>query len=538
MSQKFLGALSWIGMALVFAAVAVRVLGAVGAIQVTQQIDQYALYAAWAGLALVVIYTLGQWRDIAAYFKRRNARYGAVAGVSVLVAIGILVAVNYLSARQNKRWDLTANKQFSLSEQTIKLLKSLDAPAKFLVFDQDANFDRFRSRLTEYQYQSKNVQVEYIDADKRPVETKQYDVQQYGTVVIEYKGRTERVTTDAEQDLTNALIKVINPTHKKVYFLGGHGEKDIAGTEREGYSGIADALKRDNFEFDKLVLAQTNMIPADATALILAGPRTDLLESEVPLLNEYLAKQGKLLVLLDPAQNLKQPVPVPRLTGLLEAWGIDATNSVVVDLSGRTTVATVAVAAPPYPGHAITDRFDLVTMFPLVRAIVPAKTPPAGRNAQSFVQTAPRSWAETTFSQLEDTKALAPEPEKGDLPGPVSIAAAVAVPAPATDAANKPATPAAGAEEPAKPETRIAVVGDSDFAANAYLGVEGNRDLFMNTVNWLAQQENLISIRPRDAADRRITMTANQARGVFWLSIVIIPMFVFGSGIYSWWRRR
>jgi membrane protease YdiL (CAAX protease family) len=165
MNQKFLGVLSWVGMALVFAAVAVRVLGAVGAIQVTQQIDQYAVYAAWAGLALVVIYTLGQWRDIATYFKRRNARYGAVAGVSVLVALGILVAVNYLSARQNKRWDLTANKQFSLSEQTIKLLKSLDAPAKFLVFDQDANFDRFRSRLTEYQYQSKNVQVEYIDAD-------------------------------------------------------------------------------------------------------------------------------------------------------------------------------------------------------------------------------------------------------------------------------------------------------------------------------------------------------------------------------------
>ena len=138
-------------------------------------------------------------------------------------------------------------------------------------------------------------------------------------------------------------------------------------------------------------------------------------------------------------------------------------------------------------------------------------------------------------SELEDTKALAPEPEKGDLTGPVSIAVAVAVPAPA-DAAKPPASN--GAEEPKKPETRIAVVGDSDFAANAYLGVEGNRDLFMNTVNWLAQQENLISIRPREAADRRITMTANQARGVFWLSIVIIPMFVFGSGIFSWWRRR
>ncbi len=536
---RVLNILGWIGTALVFGALAARLLGRAGAIGVSEQIDQYAYYAALAGLALVVLYVLGQWRDVVAYFSHRNARYGAIASVSVLVVLGILVAVNYLSARQNKRWDLTANQQFSLSEQTVKLLKGLTAPVKFLVFDQATNFERFRTRLTEYQYQSPRVEVEYIDADKTPVRTRQYEVQNYGTVVIEYMGRTERVTTDSEQDLTNGLIKVLNPSKKKVYFLGGHGEKDTASMERTGYSGIVDALRRDNYEFDKLILAQTNEIPADATILIAAGPRTDLLEQEVAPLRDYLTKAGKLLVLMDPSENLKQPVLMPRVTALLAEWGINATESVVVDLSGRTSVATVPVAAPPYPNHPITDRFDLITMFPLVRAIIPTEKATDGRASQSFIQTAPRSWAETTLSQLDDPNALAPEPDKGDKTGPVSIGAAVAVAAPSAQPAPAPAS-TAKPEEPAasKPETRVVAIGDSDFASNAYLGVEGNRDLFMNTVNWLAQQENLIAIRPKEAADRRVTITATGMNYMFLFSLVLIPAAVFGTGVYTWWRRR
>jgi len=366
------------------------------------------------------------------------------------------------------------------------------------------------------------------------VQAREYEIQTYGTVVVEYMGRRERVTSDAEQDLTNALIKVLNPQQRKVYFLGGHGEKDPEGTDREGYSGIADALRRDNYEFAKLVLAQTNEIPEDATMIVVAGPRTDLLEQEVTMLTQYLtARAGKLLVLLDPAENLKQPSPMPRLTGLLKEWGIEATNSVVVDVSGLTRIATVPVGAPPYPSHPITDRFDLITMFPLVHAVT-AFTAPQNRAGQTFVQTTPRSWAEMNLASLESEEGLTADPEKGDLAGPVSIAVAVAVPPPA---APEPA-PADQENQAPKPETRVAAFGDSDFVANAYLGVEGNSDLFMNTVNWLAQQENLIAIRPRQAADRRLTLTANHVTGLFWLSIVIVPALVLGAGAYTWWRRR
>ena len=525
--KAILNVLSYIGIALVFGALAIRFL--------KPDWDQYAVYATWTGLALVILYTLGQWRDIGAYFRQRNARYGAVAGASVLIVLGILIAVNYLSTRQNKRWDLTSNKQYTLSDQSVKILRDLKAPVKIMVFDQEANFDRFRARLADYEYQSNQIDVEYIDADRRPVQTKQYEVQAYGTIVIEHMGRVERITSDAEQDITNALIKVLNPVSHKVYFLAGHGEKDPANSERVGYSAISEALKRDNYQFDKLILAQTNEIPDDATMLIVAGPTADLLEQEVALVRTYLnSRAGKLLALFDPAEDFKQPAAMPNLTGLLKEFGINATNSVVVDLSGRTQVATVPVAAPPYPVHAITDRFELITMFPLARAITPATDTP-GRSGQSFVQTAARSWAETTLASLDTPDTLAPETDKGDIAGPVSVAVAVAIP-PADD---KPVD-AADADLPqvSKPETRVAAVGDSDFAANAYLGIEGNRDLFMNTVNWLAQQENLIAIRPRDPADRRLTLTANQIAGISWISILIIPALVLGAGFFTWWRRR
>src|ERR671918_2418914 len=193
MLKRLLSILSYVGMALVFAALAIRIL--------RPEWDQYAVYASWTGLALVVLYTLGQWREIAAFFQRRNARYGALAGASVLIVLGILIAINYLSTRQNKRWDLTENRQYSLSEQTVKLLTGLNAPVKFLVFDQAQSLERFRPRLSEYEYQSSQVEVEYM-------------------------GRRERVTSDSEQDLTNALIKVLNPQEKRVYFLSGHGEKE------------------------------------------------------------------------------------------------------------------------------------------------------------------------------------------------------------------------------------------------------------------------------------------------------------------------
>ena len=169
MLHRILSFLGWVGTALVFGAVAVRL--------IRPEWDQYATWSAWAGLALVVAYTLGQWREVLEYFRRRQARYSAVATVGVLVALAIVVAVNYLGVRQNKRWDLTASRQYSLSEQSVRVLESLEAPVKFTVFDRQIEMDRFRNRLDEYAYNSSQVSVEYIDPDRRPLVATEYDIQ-------------------------------------------------------------------------------------------------------------------------------------------------------------------------------------------------------------------------------------------------------------------------------------------------------------------------------------------------------------------------
>jgi len=153
------------------------------------------------------------------------------------------------------------------------------------------------------------------------------------------------------------------------------------------------------------------------------------------------------------------------------------------------------------------------------------------RTAQSFLETSARSWAEVDIARLMKSGEVEPEETRGDRRGPITIGAAVS--APATEA---PTADAAG--DGRKPESRIAVIGDSDFASTSALGIQGNRDLFMNVVNWLAQQENLIAIRPREPDDRRVTLTSSQQRLVTWLSLLIIPGLIIGAGVYTWWRRR
>ena len=271
-----------------------------------------------------------------------------------------------------------------------------------------------------------------------------------------------------------------------------------------------------------------------------AGPQTDLLQGEVDALAAYLDGGGKLLVLLDPPADGSSPGP-DLLFGLLRGWGIDVGNDVVVDASGVGQLfggdATVPVAAN-YPFHPITDEFNLLTAFPLARSISAVAAPPEGRTPQAFIQTSAQSWAEADFTELAGGE-VAMDEQNGDRPGPVAIGMTVSAPAPAPAEAPSSAEDALDAGEDAPtPETRLAVIGDSDFATNGAVGIQGNRDLFLNTVSWLAQQDTLISIRPREAEDRRITLTADQQRRVFWLAILFIPAAALGTGVYTWWRRR
>jgi ABC-type uncharacterized transport system involved in gliding motility auxiliary subunit len=521
--KRIVNLLGWLGVALVLAAVVLRFS--------RPEMSQVYRGLAIAGLVVTLLYLLSQWREIGRSFSRRQVRYGAVSIGSVLVVLGILAGVNWIAARESKRWDLTVGGQFTLSDQTRKILSSLKEPVKVRVFASPRVVEPYRDRLTEYSHSTDKLSVEYIEPLKQPELANQYQVQQDGTVVIEYKGRVERATSATEQDLTNALVKAVQGQQKKVFFVQGHGEKDTGSSERPGYSGVSDALRGDNFAVDKVVLAQQTDVPADAALLVIAGPRTDYLPAEIDMIKAYLRKGGKLLMMLDPPETTDSP-PLTNLLALAHEWGMDVGSNVVVDLSpaGRLlgTGPSIPVAAT-YPSHPINERMQVLTAYPLARSVTPVSGGVEGHNAQAIVETSQNSWAETDLKSLSTSGEARREEDKGDKPGPISLAAAVSGSAPDAPA------PAAGQS---KAETRVVVFGDSDFASNLALGVQGNRDFFLNAINWLAQQENMISIRAKEPSDRRLTMTASQQQLVFWLSLVFIPGLFILAGVQAWWRRR
>lgn len=532
-SVTVFGIIGWLGTLLVFASVGIRFL--------RPEWAQYQQYAAWAGLAMVLVYVASEWREVLTLLQSRSGRYGSMSAIGLMAFLGILVAVNYLASRQNKRWDLTANQVYSLSDQTVKILKDLDAPVTFTVFDRELALDGYRKQMETYTYQSSKVSAEYIDPEKNPLRARAAEITALGTVLIQYKDRTERVSSMQEQAVANALVKAITGETRKVYFTQGHGEKDHVSTERTGYSAIAQALSTDNYGVEKVVLAQTREVPADATVLVVAGPATDFLQPEIEAVERYLAKGGKLLALIDPPAGTSSTTPL--LDGLLQSWGFALGMNIVVDASGigqlLGTDASVPVVAN-YPPHPITENFQLMTAFPLARSVVAGDAATSGgRTPEVFAQTGAQSWAETDLVAITSGGGRVElNEDKGDRPGPISLAAAVSAPATEAPAPPPPAEGAAPAENKPTPQSRVVVIGDSDFASNGILGVQGNRDFFQNTVNWLAQQEGLIAIRPREPEDRRITMTAEAQNMVFWLSIFGIPGFIFALGLLNWRGRR
>ena len=539
MLNTIFGVIGWLGTLLVFGGVAIRLF--------RPQWDHYAYWAAIAGLVCVVVYTLSQWRDIARSFSKRQTRFSAMTGLSVIAVLVILIGLNWLVERRDKRWDLTATKSFSLSDQTLKVINSLKTPIKITVVDQPNGFQHFRDALGSYEFASKNVQVEYLDPDRNPARVKDLGVQNYGTVVFEQEGRRERVMSDREQELTNALIKVTTGRQSKAYFVEGHGEKNSTGVERTGYSSALDVLKRDNYTVDKIVLVQNPDVPADASVLIIAGPTADYLQPEVDAIRKYLRKGGKALFLLDPPVG-STAHPIPTLEALLKEWGITLNHDIVLDVSGigqmLGTDASVPVAAT-YPPHPITKDFTLLTAFPLAQSVKGEAGTDLGpsANVQDLIKTSERSWSKTDVKALTSGGKVTLDEKAGDRKGPVTIGLTISMDAPdapAPVAANAAATKPGEkpAEAAPKTQTRIAVLGDSDFASNAAVGIQGNSDLFVNITNWLTQQEDLISIHPRAEDDRRITLNAAQQRNLAWISLLLIPGLILGSGIYTWWQRR
>jgi ABC-type uncharacterized transport system involved in gliding motility auxiliary subunit len=456
---------------------------------------------------------------------KRKTKYGLNTIVAIVLFIGILGIINFLSDRHHLRTDLTYSGIFSLADQTDKILKGLDEEVKVYAFYQIPD-RRLEDLLNEYKLKSEKFQYDFVDPDKEPELAKAYDVQNYGTVIVKSGDNLETLSDVTEEKLTNALLKVSREERKKIYFLAGHDERDVENIEREGYNAAKIALEEENYEIGTVTIAREGEeVPQDCAALVIASPKVALLEHEIAKIESYLKSGGSALLMLDPAPGIG-------LEEFAAGWGVNVGNDVVVDVSGVGRLFGAGPTIPlvtDYLSHSITSDFKVMTFFPLTRSITPAGDSDGKRKVEMLLQTTTRSWAEKNFTE-EKFKL----DKDVDVKGPVPIAVAV----------TNEFEPVSGSlEEPESTDkerniARMVVFGDSDFACNSYFSVSGNSDLFLNVVNWLAEEEDLISIRPKAREDRRVTMTAAQSRAVFYLTVFAMPLMVLVAGVVIKLRRK
>lgn len=482
------------------------------------------------GLVLVLIFTIVRSDIIERFIKSRSTKYGSGALVYIILVLGILVMINFLSVRHHKRFDLTKSKLHSLSDQTRKALKDLKKEVKITAFFKEGTGDDLKDLLQEYEYNSRKFSYEFIDPDKNPGVTKRYKVESYGIIVVESGKKEERITETTERDLTNAILKVVRKGSKVIYFTEGHGETSTESTERTGNSVARDKLKEGNYEVKTVVLASEGKVPPDCAVLVVVSPRVTFFPPEVDAVRSYLEDGGKTMFLFDPGQSAG-------LDSLLGRWGVVVGNNFVIDLNPLNQFFGVDYSMPiasQYGVHQITERHRgprvIMTFYPLARSVHLKARMPSGIEGAELVKTSNKSWTETDLSPLTKGGAKVSFDEKKDKPGPISLAVAV----------NRQNNPSDTSKN--RKSTRIVAFGDSDFANNQFFlqpGPQGgNGDLFLNSINWLAQDEELISIRPKEAGYTPINLNRSQARTIFWFSVVLLPVAVLITGLTVWWKRH
>jgi ABC-type uncharacterized transport system involved in gliding motility auxiliary subunit len=506
---------------------------------------QPSYYTIAAGL-LVLLHVLLRFEDIARAIGRRQMKYGANTLVASLAVLGLLVAGNYMVVRNTKRWDLTQNQRYSLSDQTKKVLLGLKEDVRVTYFQRSGETGPGQDRMKEYQSASDRIKVEFVDPIKNPVKAQTLDVRgPWPILVVERGDKREKLSNDSEQDVTNALIKVTREGSKTVCFAEGEGERSPDDTGPQGFSTAKGALTKSQYEAKSVVLLREKTVPADCTVLIVAGPTKDLLPEAVEAVRSYVKRGGKALVALDP--ELKEPLP--NLDALLREWNIEPGKDIVVDVSGMGQLFGAGEFTPlatKYPYHDITKDFRLMTLFHLARSMQAGTASVEGVSAQGLIETSPDSWAESDVG----AQGKMAYDEGKDRRGPITLAATATVrgpeptpspspsPADAAPAASPAPSPSPSDEPAPRPEGRVAAFGDSDFASNQLLGFQGNQDLFLNVVAWLAEDVDLISVRPREPEDQRLFVTSTQRENVRWLALVVLPGAFVVFGIAAWWRRR
>jgi ABC-type uncharacterized transport system involved in gliding motility auxiliary subunit len=503
------------------------------------------LLLAWGAFALR--------KDLRSIVRQRR---GEIA-LYTLGMVGVLIALAYLSAMFPMRVDMTTNGRFSLSEPTVRMLKRLDKPVHIVFFHDPM----MRETVELYRLmaaQTPQVTVEFHDPMLNPAQARMRGVEFAGTAIMESEGRSIQINGPTETDIANGILRVSQGIQQVVCFLDGHGEPDpfsqeshdhmeaAAGHshglgaklvlhERHGMGKARHNLETMNYVVEKVSLMNAGKNLAHCALLVVAGPKVPLLAAEVKTVRHYLAGGGNALFMLDPFIETG-------LEPLLREFGIVLDNTIVIDEASHFWTDISAPAVTDYNRHDVTRDLPL-TFFPGVRSLSPTQQRVPGVSVRPLINSSKQSYAGHNRERAE----LDPgEDQAGSSTlmvlvnrRPEFTASAEAV---MRELQGKPAQPQAskGEKDDDAPAaaSRIAVVGDSDFATNSFFHIMGNGKLFLNTVNYLVSRENLIGLEPRTYDMPRVNLTNRQMKGTVFLSVVLIPALLALIGTAVWWRQR
>jgi ABC-type uncharacterized transport system involved in gliding motility auxiliary subunit len=451
--------------------------------------------------------------------KTHRAANFAQAAVYTLIIVAILGVLNFLAQRYNKSFDATANKKYTLSDQTAKIVKNLQGDLTITYWDRPSGFTNAEDLFNRYKGLSPKVTVEYQDVDKKRTEAIAAGVKSpLPNIFVKVGNKTELAKSLTEEEVTGAMVRALKGGDRTVCFTSGFGEGSTTDTTgSEGFGNAKDLTEKNNYKTMAVPLIPKAEIPMDCTILVVGGPKRNYLQPAVDAIKAYVENGGRALIMLDPPLKFKSEIDEnAELVAVLDSWGVKLHKDLVLDLSGVGQLFQLGPEFPivtKYESHAIVSEMkELPTGFPITRSMEVAK--------------GDKTMVSALFSTSDD--AVATE----DLKNPrVDVKSAK----PGARILGAAGTYATGKENG---EGRFVVVGTSRWIGNGFLPFNGNRDLYLNMLAWLSSDPDLISIRPKDPEDRRLNMNARQSNMLFYGSVVLLPLAIIFAGVGVWWKRR
>jgi ABC-type uncharacterized transport system involved in gliding motility auxiliary subunit len=481
------------------------------------------------GVALLTVtqlglFAFGAYRNqvqLRAAVGARSTKYGLNAVLTTLLVIGIIVVLNFLSFNHGWKKDLTRSGVNTLSDQTTKILKELKADVKVTAFVKAQGREQAKDLLENYRYHTDKIKYEFVDPDKEPGRTNAANVKKYNTVIFESGGKETRTEDLTEEKFTNALIKLVQSKTVTMCFLTGHGERAIDGSSAEGYSYIAKEMGVSSWVTQSVNLLQEAAVPANCTVLIVLGPTKAFFDKEIDAIGQWLDNGGRALFALDPDIQRGEDRNA-QINKLLAKWFVRVRHEIVIDPLSKLlgAEASVPIVATYNKEHVVTKDFQATTLFPIASSVESLPSPPATLKVKWLAKSTPKSFAETDFKGLG--KGQAKFDSGNDRMGPLDMVVAVE----------------GKREASAKADARIIVMGSSAMASNGYARHAQNMDLFLNSASWLADDESLISIRPKEDSAQPITLSQTEGRFIQLLTMVLVPLFSIGTGVTTYIRRR